>query len=106
MKPIIMDFNKQLHRPYHAYNIFFMLERERLIQEMKELGGTVDAKQHHQLSYDLAGYGFITLPDLPPRFQHVHMPKGWYAPGKNTKRKHVRTHGCKFSILLMLLLVR
>jgi hypothetical protein len=97
MKPIIKDFNKQLHRPYHAYNIFFMLERERLIQEMKkELGGTVDAKQHHQLSYDLAGYDFITLPDLPPRFQHVHMPKGWYAPGKNTKRKHVWSHGCKF----------
>jgi len=27
---------KQLHQPHNVYNIFFMLERQRLIQNMEE----------------------------------------------------------------------
>jgi hypothetical protein len=101
MKPI-MNGNefaiskKRLHQPYNVYNIFFMLERQRLLQEMEDLVGTAEVKQHQQLSYDLAGYDSLSLPDLPQRFRHVRMPPGWYVPGKNSKRKHVKSHGCEF----------
>jgi len=80
--------NKRLAQPHNVYNIFFMLEQQRLFQEK---GGTVH--QHQQLSFDLAGYDSLDLPDLPPRFQNVQMPQGWFVPGKNSKRKHVKSHG-------------
>ena len=49
--------------------------------------------QHQQLGYDLAGYDFLTLPDLPPRYQNLQMPEGWFVPGKNSKQKHMVSHG-------------
>jgi len=84
-------FNKRLHQPHNVYNIFFMLEKQRIFQKIEESCGIAAGDQ--QLSYDLAGYDSLSLPDLPPRFQHVHMPKGWYVPGKNSGRKHVKSRG-------------
>jgi hypothetical protein len=95
----------RLYQPHNAYNIYFMLERQRLIQEMKELCGTKAVQHHEQISYDLTGYDFLSLPDFPPRFQNIQMPSGWFVPGKNSKRKHVRTHGCELLIMMPLLLV-
>jgi hypothetical protein len=86
----------RLHQPHNIYNIFYMLERLRLIHKVEESCGIAAANQNQHPSYDLAGYDSLGLPDLPPRFQHVHMPMGWYVPGKNSKRKHVRSHhGCE-----------
>lgn len=45
------------------------------------------------LSYDLGGYDSLVLPDLPPRFQHLKLPTGWFVPGKNSRRKHAKSHG-------------
>jgi hypothetical protein len=87
---------KRLSQPHNVYNIFFMLERQRLIQMIEESCGKAVADHQQQLSYNLSGYDFLSLPDLPSRFQHVRMPEGWYVPGKNSKRKHVKSHGCKF----------
>ena len=87
--------NRRLAQPHNAYNIFFMLERYKLIHEMEGLCGTAAVQHHQQISYDLAGYDFLTLPDLPPRFQNLQLPLGWFVPGKNSKRRHKKTHGCE-----------
>jgi hypothetical protein len=88
------------HRPHNAYNIYFMLERLRLINEKglvdKSLEGSsgTEITKHPQSLFDLvAGYDFLSLPNLPPRFEHLQLPEGWYVPGKNAKRKHVKLHG-------------
>ena len=91
MKPN-MKATITLAQPHNAYNIFFMLERQRLIHEMERLCGTVAVDQHQQLQYDLSGYDFLTLPDFPPRYQNLQMCKGWFVPGKNSKQKHMRSH--------------
>jgi len=83
---------KRRAQPHNAYNIFFILERKRLIYELE--GSVVDNNQ--QMSYDLDGYENLCLPNLPPKFQHLHLPPGWFVPGKNSKRKHAKTHGSKF----------
>ena len=62
---------------------------------MEGLRGTAAVQNHQQISYDLAGYDFLSLPDLPPRFQNLELPPGWFVPGKNSKRKHTKTHGCE-----------
>ncbi|KAL3822581.1 hypothetical protein ACHAXA_011500 [Cyclostephanos tholiformis] len=87
-------FNKRLPQPLNVYNIFFALERQRLIQEEGSCGKAAVLQHKHDLSYyDLAGYDPISFPGLPPRFQNVKMPQGWFVPGKNSKRKHVKSHG-------------
>jgi hypothetical protein len=87
--------NKRLPQPHNAYNIYFMLERYQLIHEMEGLCGIAAVQNPQQISYDLAGYDFLPLPDLPPRFQNLELPPGWFVPGKNSKRKHTKTHGCE-----------
>jgi hypothetical protein len=88
-------FNKRLHQQHNVCNIFYMMERLKLIQKDEESCGIAAANQNHQPPYNLAGYDSLGLPDLPPRFHHVHKPKGWYVPGKNSKPKHVKSHGCE-----------
>ena len=102
---VIAIVKKRLHQPHNVYNIFYMLERLRLIQKVEESSGIIAAANQNQQPsfYDLAGYDALTLPDLPPRFQHVHVPKGWYVPGKNSKRKHVKSHGCELLFVLFYL---
>ena len=87
--------NKRLPQPHNAYNIYFMLERYQLIHEMEGLRGKAAVQNPQQISYDLAGYDFLPLPDLPPRFQNLELPPGWFVPGKNSKRKHTKTRGCE-----------
>lgn len=91
---------KCLSRPHNCYNIFFILERERLIQQAKEESsshnGANDVASNSgegSASYDLVGYESLNLPDLPPRYRGLSMETGWYVPGKNARRKHVKTHG-------------
>jgi hypothetical protein len=85
---------KRLAQPHNVYNIFFMLERQRLLVDQM----TTDEKLQPQLdalsnkSFHLGGYDGITLPKLPPRYEHIDMPHGWFVPGKNSKRKHVKSH--------------
>ena len=87
--------NRRLAQPHNAYNIYFILERYKLIHEMEWSCGTGAVQHHPQISYDLAGYDFLTLPDLPPPHQNLQLPLGWFVPGKNSKRKHRKTPGCE-----------
>ena len=91
--------NKHRPLPLNYYNIFFALERQRLIQENGSCG-TAAVHQHKDVSsFDLAGYDHITLPDPPPRYQNLNMPRGWFVPGKKTKRRHVRSqNGGEFDV--------
>ena len=99
---------KCLSRPHNCYNIFFILERERLIQQAKEessshnganVASNLESGEGSE-SYDLVGYESLNLPDLPPRYHGLSMKTGWYVPGKNARRKHVKTHGCKYLLPL------
>jgi hypothetical protein len=86
---------RRLAQPHNIYNIYFMLERQKLIHEMEGSCGTAAVQHHTQISYDLTGYDSLTLPDLPPRYQNLQLPRGWFVPGKNSKQKHAKTHGCE-----------
>jgi len=88
--------NKHLPQPPNTYSIYFMLERYQLIHKMEGLCGIADVQNHQRISYDLAGYDILSLPDLPTRFQNLELPLGWFVPGKNSKRKLTKIHhGCE-----------
>jgi hypothetical protein len=78
-------------QPSSVYNIFFTLEHLRLIDTNES--SSVDSEANElQKSYDLDGYESLTLPELPPRYQHLKLPTGWFVPGKNSKRsKHTKS---------------
>lgn len=95
-----MPTNKRLSQPHHAYNVFFTLERLRLIDKKTTVDATsgkvVQTPSQQQISYDLDGYESLALPDLPPRYQHLQLPMGWFVPGKNSKRKHSKSKEREF----------
>jgi hypothetical protein len=86
---------QSLARPYNVYNIFFILERARLVQacEQAAMYKAAPAKHMPSSSADFTGYDLLCLPDLPPRYHDLLLPPDWFVPGKNAKRKHVATHG-------------
>jgi hypothetical protein len=79
--------------PHNAYNVFFTLERLRIVDMMMDASSSSESEtdQLHK-SYDLDGYESLVLPDLPPRYQHLQLPLGWFVPGRNSKRKHTKNH--------------
>jgi hypothetical protein len=93
---IIIKSKMVLSWPHNAYNVFFILERQWLLNEMMSdrghgvLSGSAAAVEP---SYSLGGYESLVLPGLPTRYQHLQMPSGWFVPGKNSKRKHTKTKG-------------
>jgi len=89
-----------LARPCNVYNIFFILERARIIQQFCS-GKDAPAIQLSPSSINFFGYEQLSLPDLPPRYCDLILPPDWFVPGKNAKRKHVATNGreCKLEIV-------
>eukprot|EP00584_Thalassiosira_punctigera_P012057 CAMPEP_0172557028 /NCGR_PEP_ID=MMETSP1067-20121228/70989_1 /TAXON_ID=265564 ORGANISM="Thalassiosira punctigera, Strain Tpunct2005C2" /NCGR_SAMPLE_ID=MMETSP1067 /ASSEMBLY_ACC=CAM_ASM_000444 /LENGTH=321 /DNA_ID=CAMNT_0013346003 /DNA_START=1 /DNA_END=966 /DNA_ORIENTATION=+ len=77
-------------RPYTTYNIFFQLERERILQH--DLGVTPDLNSREIFDCSDEKYGG---PALPSRYQDLLLPQDWYIPGKalRKKRQHRATHG-------------
>jgi hypothetical protein len=92
---------QSLARPYNVYNIFFILERARLIEEVCTQGSNVKSRQPSSSPVDFFGYDLLCLPDLPPRYRFLDLPPDWYVPGKNAKRKHVATNGREFRLELL-----
>jgi hypothetical protein len=78
--------------PHNAYNVFFTLERRRIVDMMMDASSSESESNKQQKSYNLDGYESLVLPDLPPRYQHLQLPMGWFVPGKNSKRKHTKSH--------------
>lgn len=95
--------DKKLPKPYNNYNLFFVLERARIIKERLDVESPIPAaiygSESPPTTPSVPGYEYMVLPPLPPRYQHLAstLPPNWYVPGKNknalVKRKHVRMHG-------------
>jgi hypothetical protein len=83
-------------RPYTPYNIFYLLERELMVQEPKESlenvspSASVNGNPEDQL-------------ELPARYKGIVMSPSWYDPNRKEKRKHRRTHGVRAQICCYLL---
>ena len=80
--------------PYNSYNVFYILERERIIHERNGKQTT----REESSDCDFNWYGsHLEVPSLPPRYIHLEstLAPNWYIPGarKLAKRKHVKSHG-------------
>eukprot|EP01082_Thalassiosira_pseudonana_P014342 g13062.t1 g13062 contig7:800285-800898(+) len=114
---------RQLHskpvcgRPLNSYNIFFILERERLIQSKSKEGTATLYHRDHDAEVTSASVGqtqeeklerstsdmyreFIDLelPPFPSRYRSIegNLQVDWYMYDKNKnkpKRRHTKTHG-------------
>ncbi len=91
MKSSMPVSERRRPQPSNAYNVFFTLERFRLIDTMANASSSESETNQQQKSYDLDGYESLALPDIPPRYQHLQLPMGWFVPGKNSKRKHTKS---------------
>jgi hypothetical protein len=97
--------NSCLAQPHNAYNIYFILERLKLIHKMEGSWGTAAAQHHQQISHNLAGYDFLNLPDLPPPYQNLQLPLGWFVLGKKIKESTGRHMDVSILILMQSLLI-
>lgn len=88
-------------RPYNRYNIFFILERERLILgkggstkwsvSTSDGAGPQSILQVQSIPQEFKN---LNLPPLPSRFAHLYVPECWCIPGISAKKRaHRRTHG-------------
>ena len=77
-------------KPYNRYNLFFVLERERILQSHPEYNTSMSRiEKTHPF---MTGYENIELPPrLPDRYAFLDIPEGWYLPGRNKKRVHKKT---------------
>ena len=91
MKSSMPVSERRRPQPSNVYNVFFTLERFRLIDTMADASSSESETNQQQKSYDLDGYESLALPDIPPRYQHLQLPIGWFVPGKNSKRKHTKS---------------
>ena len=75
------------YRPYTAYNIFFQLEREFILQRILDVTPSVDTV------FDQAADDVV--PMLPQKYREIVLSNDWYIPGKarRKKRKHRKSHG-------------
>ncbi len=70
--------NKHIHQPLNVYNIYFILERRRLIQEMEGPGETAAVQKHQEVPRDLAGYDLLTLKVLTNSFEILELQKCFF----------------------------
>ena len=89
------------NQPYNRYNLFYILERELLLQSRGvEAQTTTDSLQScgsRQEQGDdvnvINNYSDLKIPPLPPRYQNLILRKDWFVHGKRNKRRHVKSHG-------------
>lgn len=97
------DPNKKPPRSYTEYNIFFQLERERILMELEKENQTKDEgciSEKEEVVMNQPSDPNDILP-RPPRFAHLKLLPKWYdskhrlAENKKNKekRKHRKTHG-------------
>lgn len=83
-------------KPYNNYNIFFIVERELLIQAR----GKQPSPASSSTAFNFNGYDNIDLPAFPPRYAHLDgmLNPNWFVSGKKhlAKRKHIKSHGGEF----------
>lgn len=81
------------NRPLNRFNLYYILERERLLQSSAEYK---PGQSNQPLPPGIiTGYEGLELPELPPRYSHLELPKDWFVPGKRklVRRSHRKNHG-------------
>ena len=79
----------RIPRPYNRYNLFYILERMRILQTKgaRTESDEKDVSASHSMIATIAA-------TVPPRYRNVVMPHNWYLPKPNShKRLHQKTHG-------------
>jgi hypothetical protein len=87
---------KIINRPLNSYNLFFILERELLLQSkgFDTTKGKGLSRRSTSVYFDDYADLALRFPPLPSRYQSVHLSADWYMHGKDKKtRKHIKTHG-------------
>ena len=83
-------------RPYTPYNLFYLLERERVVQgndpSASEERAKKKAKMQKERSAMMKERAEDSIPN-PQRYNGVIMLPMWYEPNLKEKRKHRKTHG-------------
>ena len=83
-------------RPYTPYNLFYLLERELVVQGNDPATAKERAtKKAKMLESDRSKYGKRVEDDIPmpQRYNGIVMLPMWYEPNLKEKRKHRKTHG-------------
>ena len=84
------------NRPLNSYNLFYMLERELLLQSkgFDTTKGKGLSRRSTSVYFDDYADLALRFPPLPSRYQSVHLSADWYMHGKDKKtREHIKTHG-------------
>mmetsp|Transcript_13808 Transcript_13808/g.29401 ORF Transcript_13808/g.29401 Transcript_13808/m.29401 type:complete len:749 (-) Transcript_13808:256-2502(-) len=86
---------KRRTKKYNNFNIFFMLERQLLLQSR---GGGIDAIENPIDTSDspLIKYKELRLPPLCRRYNHLPLTSNWFLEllaNQNKKRPHRKSHG-------------
>lgn len=64
-------------KPYNRYNIYFILERERLLQANPNYN-----RKDACAEICITGYENMDLPHHPKQYGHLDLAADWYMPGK------------------------
>jgi hypothetical protein len=73
-------------RHYSSYNIFFQLERERILQELLNVKPELSAEE----IFDASNSSYTGPRPLPSRYSEIILSKDWHVPGKGqrNRRRH------------------
>jgi hypothetical protein len=78
-------------RPYTPYNLFYLLERELVVQGNEPSAAREKAREKAIMST------MVKRPEddipIPSRYKNVALLPMWYEPNMKEKRKHRKTHG-------------
>ncbi|KAL3805892.1 hypothetical protein HJC23_007853 [Cyclotella cryptica] len=77
-------------RPYTAYNVFFQLEREYILQKTLQVFPTLELSETFHLNSEM-----YKGPPLPSRYSELILHREWHVSGKGrrNKRSHRASHG-------------
>ncbi len=78
-------------RPYTPYNLFYLLERELVVQG-NEPSAAVEKARERAIMSTMLERPEDDIP-LPTRYKNVVLLPMWYEPNMKQKRKHRKTHG-------------
>ena len=83
-------------RPYTPYNLFYLLERELVVQKINGPPKNISSKRLH------VGMAPREEDHIKPssRYDGIVMAPYWYDPNMKEKRKHRKTHGMVSSLVL------
>ena len=83
-------------RPYTPYNLFYLLERELVVQGQDSAAAKEKTMKMATLAAERkASHGDRAEDDIaiPARYKGVVLLPMWYEPNLKEKRKHRKTHG-------------